>query len=52
MQGKLADSELSHDNVFHSFLSLLSVQSTVYQPRLDMFSSCRPAAVELAKLNN
>lgn len=52
MQGKLDDPELSHDNVFHSLLGLFTVQSTVYQPQLDMFSSCRPAAVEQAKLNN
>ena len=52
MQGKLDDPELSHDNVFHSLLGLFTVQSTVYQPQLDMFNSCRPAAVEQAKLNN
>jgi lipid A ethanolaminephosphotransferase len=52
MQGKLGDPELSHDNVFHSLLGLFAVQSTVYQPQLDMFSSCRPAAVEQAKLSN
>jgi glucan phosphoethanolaminetransferase (alkaline phosphatase superfamily) len=52
MQGKLADSELSHDNVFYSLLGFFLVPGTVYQPQLDMFGSCRPAAVELAKLNN
>lgn len=44
MQGKLDDPDLSHDNVFHSLVGLFGVQSTVYQPALDMFSSCRPAS--------
>ena len=44
LQGKLNDSELSHDNIFHSLLGLFAVQSSVYQPGLDMFNSCRPAA--------
>lgn len=42
MQGKLHDPELSHDNIFHSLLGLFAVQSSVYQPGLDMFNSCRP----------
>ena len=44
MQGKLADPELSHDNLFHSMLGLFNVQTEVYQPALDMFGSCRPAS--------
>ena len=44
MKGKLDDPELSHDNIFHSLLGLFDVQSAVYQPALDMFSSCRPAS--------
>lgn len=44
MKGKLDDAELSHDNIFHSLLGLFDVQSSVYRPGLDMFSSCRPAS--------
>lgn len=37
-----ADSkEYSHDNLYHSILGLFGVQSSVYQPALDMFSPCR-----------
>jgi lipid A ethanolaminephosphotransferase len=45
MQGKQNDPELSHDNIFHSLLGLFAVQSSVYQPGLDMFSSCRQPGV-------
>ena len=30
----------SHDNVFHSVLGMLAVDTTVYNPRLDIFSPC------------
>jgi len=30
----------SHDNVFHSVLGMLNVNTAVYNPRLDMFSPC------------
>ncbi|MGG7554967.1 phosphoethanolamine transferase [Pseudomonas sp. ES3] len=34
---------LSQDNLFHSMLGLLEVNSTVYNPGLDMFAGCRGA---------
>jgi len=30
----------SHDNIFHSLLGLLHVQSTLYQPEKDIFRTC------------
>ena len=32
---------LSHDNLFHSMLGLLQVQTRVYRPELDLFGRCR-----------
>lgn len=42
---------LSQDNLFHSMLGLLEVDSKVYNPDLDMFAGCRRAVIdgELAK---
>ncbi|WP_260955623.1 phosphoethanolamine transferase [Pseudomonas citri] len=37
---------LSQDNLFHSMLGLLEVNSKVYNPDLDMFSGCRGAVVD------
>ena len=37
---------LSQDNLFHSMLGLLEVNSKVYNQDLDMFSGCRGAAVD------
>ena len=42
-QNKLAEQnfvhrELSHDNLFHTVLGLMGVQSSVYQPALDIFA--------------
>ncbi|WP_110996086.1 phosphoethanolamine transferase [Pseudomonas sichuanensis] len=34
--------ELSHDNLFHSVLGLMDVQTSVYQQALDMFQPCQP----------
>ena len=31
---------ISHDNIFHSVLGLLGVQTALYQAELDIFSSC------------
>jgi len=31
----------SHDNLFHSVLGLMDVQTRVYRPELDLFRSCR-----------
>ncbi|MEO6625772.1 MAG: phosphoethanolamine--lipid A transferase [Burkholderiaceae bacterium] len=36
-----AAAPLSHDNLFHSVLGLLDVQTSVYQARLDLFAACR-----------
>jgi lipid A ethanolaminephosphotransferase len=35
--------KLSHDNVFHSMLGLLDVQTSVYRPERDLFAPCRAA---------
>ena len=31
----------SHDNLFHSVLGVLDIQTSAYQPELDLFKSCR-----------
>ena len=36
------DRALSQDNLFHSMLGLLQVKTALYDPQLDLFSSCRP----------
>ncbi|HEY9051287.1 MAG TPA: phosphoethanolamine--lipid A transferase [Gammaproteobacteria bacterium] len=36
--------EYSHDNLFHSLLGLMNVQTSSYDPSLDIFSSCRTLA--------
>ena len=36
-----AAAPLSHDNLFHAMLGLLDVQTTLYQPAMDWFASCR-----------
>jgi len=40
------DKPLSQDNLFHSMLGLLEVQSKVYQHDLDLFAGCRGAVIE------
>ncbi|KZN18598.1 MULTISPECIES: phosphoethanolamine transferase [Pseudomonas] len=37
---------LSQDNLFHSMLGLLEVNSKVYDPGLDMFAGCRGAVID------
>ncbi|WDH24358.1 phosphoethanolamine transferase [Pseudomonas chlororaphis] len=37
---------LSQDNLFHSMLGLLEVDSRVYQPDLDLFAGCRGSVVD------
>ena len=39
--GARANHELSHDNLFHSVLGLLDVQTVVYKPERDLFEGCR-----------
>ena len=36
-----AQQPASHDNLFHSVLGILDIQTSVYQPDLDLFKSCR-----------
>lgn len=38
---KERDTPLSQDNLFHSMLGLLKVNTSVYNPALDMFAGCR-----------
>ncbi|VXC74418.1 Putative membrane-associated metal-dependent hydrolase [Massilia sp. 9I] len=35
-----ADQPLSHDNVFHSVLGMLNVETAVLNPKLDLFHAC------------
>lgn len=44
LQAKRDDKDLSHDYMFHSVLGLFGVQTSVYEPKLDIFHSCRPGA--------
>ena len=37
------DTELSHDEYFHSVLGLLDVQTQVLNPQRDIYGACRPA---------
>ncbi len=34
------DAPISHDNLFHSVLGLMNVQTTVYKPELDLYARC------------
>jgi lipid A ethanolaminephosphotransferase len=38
----------SHDNLFHSVLGMMDVQTSVYDPALDIFATCRRPAATLA----
>lgn len=38
---KQSATALSHDNLFHSMLGLLDVQTALHRPALDVFSACR-----------
>lgn len=38
---KNLDQAISHDNYFHSVLGILGVQTSVYQPALDIYAGCR-----------
>jgi lipid A ethanolaminephosphotransferase len=38
-----AGQEFSHDNIFHSTLGMLDIQTALYQPKLDLFSACHHA---------
>jgi lipid A ethanolaminephosphotransferase len=34
----------SHDNLFHTALGVMSVQTSAYQPKLDVLAACRKGA--------
>ena len=38
--GQRAGQPYSHDNIFHSVLGMLNIQTTVYKPELDIFQPC------------
>lgn len=40
MRGR-AGQPVSHDNLFHTLLGVFSVQTSAYDPKLDIFSGCR-----------
>jgi lipid A ethanolaminephosphotransferase len=41
---------LSHDNLFHSILGLMNIQTSAYRPELDLFSACQSKASTSLKL--
>lgn len=43
MRGR-ATQPVSHDNLFHSLLGVLDVQTAAYDPRMDLFAPCRGGA--------
>ncbi len=38
-----SNQEFSHDNVFHSMLGMLAINTAVYNPALDIFNACKNA---------
>ena len=38
-----ADQEFSHDNIFHSALGMLDINTAIYNPKLDLFNACTHA---------
>nr|WP_272876495.1 phosphoethanolamine--lipid A transferase [Stutzerimonas stutzeri] len=45
------DRALSHDNLFHSVLGLMDVQTSAYHPDQDLFRACEPAGGKLLALH-
>lgn len=41
LSAKAQQGEFSHDNLFHSLLGIMDIQTTVYDQALDVFASCR-----------
>ncbi|EKP0310022.1 phosphoethanolamine--lipid A transferase [Aeromonas veronii] len=41
LQQEAGSKRLSHDNLFHSMLGIMDVQTTVYDNKLDLFKPCR-----------
>lgn len=44
LQQDLATRRITHDNYFHSVLSLMDVKTGAYNAELDMFAGCKPTA--------
>jgi lipid A ethanolaminephosphotransferase len=38
---KHSNFKYSHDNLFHSFLGLMGVNTAIYKPELDLFAKCK-----------
>ncbi|MDQ0562539.1 lipid A ethanolaminephosphotransferase [Rhizobium mesoamericanum] len=45
---KEATAPTSHDNLFHSVLSMMNVETSVYDKRLDVFAKCRTELLSIA----
>jgi len=43
---KVSNERLSHDNFFHSVLGLMDIDTSEYQPKLDIFAACTIKASE------
>ena len=37
----VANTEISHDYIFHSMLGLLNIKTDLYNKNLDIFANCR-----------
>ena len=48
---KNAGAEVGHDNLFHSLLGVLDVQTRAYDKSLDLFAPCRPASAPVVALS-
>jgi len=48
---KNAGAEVGHDNLFHSLLGVLDVQTRAYDKSLDLFAPCRPAPAPVMALS-
>ncbi len=46
------DNDFSHDNLFHTVLGLLNIQTRIYNPALDMLKPCRTLAKSQNELNH
>lgn len=51
LRSRASSVEVSHDNLFHSLLGVLDVQTQAYDVALDMFAPCRPASAPSAAPN-
>jgi lipid A ethanolaminephosphotransferase len=44
-QNTLISKQFSHDNISHTILGKLNIDTTLYQAEKDIFSACRPKQV-------